>query len=325
MNPLDPNLVGYLLDALDQTEREAVENYLHASPEARRKLDRLRSALIPLDDTRALDVPPAGLAQRTLARVGALPRLPLPAAPRVSPSQAQPRGWWRRSEVIAASVLGLIALGVAAGWIFKASRESEKIACQENLHQIHRALTDYADERNGVFPRVEATGPHAFAGIFVPVLADSGCLTQNVSLSCPTQGQYHAPEGMQLRNLDDWYASNRGRYKEAVRSLSNCYAYTLGYRDQAGLNGLRRGVNPDQTPILADRPPFDAGAVGVEGNSLNHGGKGQNVLFIGGDVRFVTTRTFGPDADDVYLNDNQRVLAGVRQRDNVLAASDASP
>ena len=61
------------------------------------------------------------------------------------------------------------------------------------------------------------------------------------------------------------------------------------------------------------------------GNSLNHGGGGQNVLYIGGNVRYVTTRTVGIGGDDIYVNLHQRVLAGVTPSDTVLGASDASP
>src|SRR5262249_40315229 len=67
MHPMDDQLVGYLLNALDEDARRQVETYLHASPDARRKLESLRTALSPLESDRAHPAPPAGLAERTVA------------------------------------------------------------------------------------------------------------------------------------------------------------------------------------------------------------------------------------------------------------------
>ena len=106
--------------------------------------------------------------------------------------------------------------------------------------------------------------------------------------------------------------------------MAGCYAYSLGYRGAAGLHGLRRGAG-DLMPILADCPPFHEGAAGGAGNSLSHGGGGQNVLTIGGSVRYCTSRGVGLDGDDIYLNRNQRILAGLSAADTVLAVSDAVP
>ena len=60
-----------------------------------------------------------------------------------------------------------------------------------------------------------------------------------------------------------------------MRDAGGDYAYTLGYRDGDDVAGLRRDSG-DLLPILADRP-----AAG-DGNSPNHDGAGQNVLYIGG-------------------------------------------
>src|SRR5205823_931944 len=112
MHAMDDQLVGYLLNALDDEERRQVEAHLHASPDAQRKLEALRSALSPLDSDRAHPAPPAGLAERTLARVTALPRRRLPPAPRVSGGPGFSPARWRRSDLLVASLAGLILLGM---------------------------------------------------------------------------------------------------------------------------------------------------------------------------------------------------------------------
>src|SRR5438445_5944543 len=67
--PMDENLIGYLLNALDSDTRLETEKYLLRNPDARDNLDRLRSALEPLETDRNSIDPPPGLWARTLARV----------------------------------------------------------------------------------------------------------------------------------------------------------------------------------------------------------------------------------------------------------------
>jgi len=107
--------------------------------------------------------------------------------------------------------------------------------------------------------------------------------------------------------------------QEVADKLLGSYAYSLGYRDAAGqYHSLRREGN-EHLPIMADRPPPDPSA----GNSPNHGGQGQNVLFIGGDVKFLIEPTIHDD--HIYLNQEKKVAAGVNESDIVLGASKARP
>jgi hypothetical protein len=76
----------------------------------------------------------------------------------------------------------------------------------------------------------------------------------------------------------------------------------------------------DLFPILADRPSLDPFAA-----SPNHYGSGQNVLYIGGDVRWCTQRTVGVDLDDIYLSKRGLVEAGENRTDTVLGPSEATP
>ena len=102
-----------------------------------------------------------------------------------------------------------------------------------------------------------------------------------------------------------------------------CYAYSLGYQDKDGTK-FGPGVSPigtwSQTPLMADRPP----AEGLPFNSINHGGAGQNVLFADGHVVFLPKRTIVGE-DDIFVNQHDRVAAGVGPRDIVLGYSAARP
>jgi len=327
MHPMDDNLVGYLLDALDGESRRAVEAYLHTHPQARVRLDRLRRLLAPLEADRAAPVPPSQLVQQTLARVTETRGRALPLAPRTGSGSTGGRGGWRRVDILVAAALLLVSLGLAATWLVKTWQRSAIADCQENLHNFHTALVDYTEQRDDrAFPRVAETGSHSFAGVFVPVLTDAGLLGEDVSVTCPAKGR-RAPsqERDQVRRLEEWYVSNRDRYEQAVRDMVGGYAYSLGYREGGRLWVLRCNAGEDLQPILADSPPFPGTSEATPGNSLNHGGTGQNVLFVGGAVRYVTNRTAGLDDDDIYVNVNHHIRAGMHQRDTVLGASDARP
>jgi anti-sigma-K factor RskA len=62
-------LVGYLLDALDASERDEVETALGSSAALRTDLERLSAALAPLAADGEPFSPPPGLAERTIAAV----------------------------------------------------------------------------------------------------------------------------------------------------------------------------------------------------------------------------------------------------------------
>ena len=129
------------------------------------------------------------------------------------------------------------------------------------------------------------------------------------------------------RELEELRRTDPDTFERLACEVAGCYAYTLGYRDGRGvLQGLRREPGLDSLPILADRPPFGEGPNGEEGvNSPNHGGVGQNVLHVGGHVDFYIRRNIGPGGDDIYLNQNHRVAAGLHAQDTVLGASPAHP
>ena len=322
MHPMDDNLVGYLLSALDDESRRGVEGYLRSDPGARRKLARLRQVLQPLEADRAAPEPPGGLALATLDRIAEAGPRTLPLAPRVSPAQAVGRGWWRRPDVLVAAALLLIVGGVVFAWLSGTRQRSDIVACQANLHRLHTSLVNYADLHDEAFPCVEADGARSFAGVYAPLLADAGLLGPGVSVTCPGEGPRSASqEPGQVRKLEGLFAASRPDYDRAARELGGSYAYSLGYRDGNGLCGLRKDSG-DLLPILADRPPADPDG---PDNSGSHGGRGQNVLTIGGSVRYVKSRRVGLNGDDIYVNLDQRVGAGLTSADTVLAASDASP
>jgi hypothetical protein len=328
---MDEHLVGYLLKALDPATQREVEAYLLAQPEAARKLELLRQALQPLAADRETPLPPPGLRLRTLARIAEYRCRDLPRAPLPLPIRSRPpvRSWWRRADVLVAAALLLIALPLVPSGLNRWRQHRDILECQNNLRNIYLSLIGYSTRHNGALPQVEEEPPRNVAGIFVPILKDAGLLNHDVSVGCPANGR-HPPPSISLQELAEIAAEDQPRFMEYARQLGGCYAYTLGYRKDGRLCGLR--FDPDQAngyvPILADRPPFDQKnylSVDSWKNSPNHDGAGQNVLYLSGRFNFFKSRKVGVDGQDIFLNREKRPEAGLDQWDSVLGASGFHP
>jgi prepilin-type processing-associated H-X9-DG protein len=230
------------------------------------------------------------------------------------------RSWWRRADVLVAACL-LLTIGgitlVVLGRMRGPSSAAILADCKNNFRQFYVALQKY-HEQNGKFPDIDKQSPRNVAGMVVPILQEAGTLPPTASIRCPGMG---TPMGCQLT-----LAALRSMSDEefAVNSpcLSMCYAYSLGFRDDGGKYHAPGDVPQtswSQTPIMADRPP----AEGVLSNSINHGGSGQNVLFADGHVKFLPNRMIADD--DIFLNRDHQVAAGVDPTDTVLGYSSARP
>ncbi len=346
----DEDLIGYLLHALDADDHRAVEAAVAADPAAAARLARARAALAPLAADRDPPAPRPALAARTLARVAqyavankiavvdpppppdppvspgrpTLPDIPVPAArvpagprppldsddylelppaPRHDAPDTGGGRWWAfgRADLVVSAAIAVVAFGLVVSGIGRARYSSGVAACQDNLRALHAGLVGFSDVHDGQLPKVGGDPPYDTAGAFVLVLADSGQLPSAFTHTCPV-----APE--------------KKRPDAPVR-----YTYTLGYRAPDGLLlglELADGANTDLIPVAADDPCHAvAPAPGTESPHR----RGQNVLYLGGNVRFAAAATVGVDGDDIYRNAAGRVGAGLHRYDAVLGRAGDRP
>jgi hypothetical protein len=319
---MDDNLVGYLLHSLDPEDHRAVEAELQARPELRARLDLLERALSPLAADRDGPAPPPGLWLGAVARMAEHRCRSLPAAPPPTPYQRSGRSWRtpRRADLLVAAGLLLVLGGLAAPGLARLWRSYEnRSLCANNLRVLSNGLHVYSDSHSGTFPGFDADGSRSVAGSFVPVLHDAGALPVNANLVCPAEASRAQPPRHHVPDLDDLFRNRREEFDRTAPELAGSYAYSLGYQDGRGLQQLRPG-DDDARPIVADRVPCLA-----PGNSPNHGGSGQNVLYVGGHVRWHTNRNAGVGGDDIYLNQKNEPSAGLGRDDSVLGCSEMSP
>jgi prepilin-type processing-associated H-X9-DG protein len=294
----DEDLIGYLAGALDANERAAVEAHLRANPSIQSRLTRLRELLAPLESDRDQTPPPAGLTDRTLARLAALiserePVRSLPRAPREAP-ESRAMGGRLRLDLLVACGIGFIVVGLVFSGVGKLRARNEMLACQNTLRVTHVGLSGYADTHNNQYPQV---GPDATADSFALVLAPSGQVPANFRPACPA---CPAPD--------------------AATPVRAAYTYNLGYRAKDGtligpMRPVMTGGEHDLVPIAADFPA--AGSAPAAGPTCPHAA-GMNVLYAGGNVRLTNSPFFGPTQDHMFQNLLGNVGAGVNRDDVVL-------
>jgi hypothetical protein len=190
--------------------------------------------------------------------------------------------------------------------------------CVFNLQQLGTSLAQYASLHPFLpYPPADRTDAHT--GMFAVMLHDAGVLNDLSVLDCPCNGPCpHIKKG-ELASFEQIE-----RIRQSDPELYRCmlcwdYAYNVGYRHSSGRvvpTVLTSGV-----PVIADSPDTDGLFTIREGNSPNHMGRGQNVLFGDGAVRWFRTRKGGPRDPDIYLNNNHQAAPGVRVDDAVLLPS----
>ena len=321
---MEENLLGHLLKANDPETTLEIERWLSDDPIAVHDMLTLRRALTPLEAGREEFEPPADLWIRTLGRVAehvvategrqatadanrtdelirrasilagssatAPPVRPAPA----SPSEAMPFTP-RRRNVVATIGLSAAVLVLVFPAIVQIRRHAQQTACMDTMREFYRAASGYSETNEGHFPQVQEGKGAATAA---DTLKESGYLAPDMRFACPA-----------------------GRPDQAASTTLANYAYSLGFRDESGqLWGLECKPEDSMLPIMADSPIRNGGHA-FPGNHRF----GQNVLFVGGNVRFCTTSLVGVDGDDIFLNRNGKVGAGLDRLDSALGRPDEQP
>jgi len=302
------DLVGYLLNALEPAERDAVEAQLRTNPAAREQLQELEQALVPLAWDAEVDLP-SGLVDRTLAQL-----------PLEKPSLAV--GWPRRrlAEFAVAAALLLTVTGLVAAWVGRLHGLRDQdggvirlVECRDNLQKLFVPLRTYADAHGGHFPNVAvaAESPRNNGLLVYPLLQDSKLLPTDVG---------YGKGGAGLKEIQ---AMDAAAYQAWAEKMKGYYAYSLGHKVGGQIVSLKihEGTPTSLLPLMADMPPANAAL----GNSPFHGGSGQHVLYADGHVTFAQARDVGFERDDIYVNRGGLVAAGHDWKDAVLSAGAIAP
>lgn len=307
-------LIDYVLGPLDGPDRDRMEEALRSEPEISAKVERLERAVSLLLDDGQSCLPPPGLARRAIALV--------------AESRSRPRGVFDYGPVrvpfrladlaVAASIFiaGLLTLIPAV----ERSRERMNHAgCTFNLQQLGHSLAQYASI-HPYYPYPPNHQPDAHVGTFSAFLHDAGVLQDLSVLDCPYNGprarrRHDLPSYTELERLR---ASDPTAYRQMVESD---YAFNVGYRHSSGSIGPLESSLPMAVPVVADQPAHENYSRILGGNSPNHAGRGQNVLYSDGSVRFLSSRRVSPIDLDLFLNNAHEPRPGLYEGDSVLLPS----
>jgi hypothetical protein len=307
-------MIEYVLCESKTLELQEHDAALHVDSEQEVRLQRLRVAIARLvDDGTELEYPP-GLARRTVAFVARNRRRPFSILDYVPVSL--PFRW--ADFAVAASIFIAGTLTVLPA-IQRSRERMNQAGCVFNLQQLGQSLAEYSTlHRTLPYPPSHRADTHA--GMFAVILHDAGVLNNLSVLDCPCNGR--SPHGFkELASFEQVDQIRRTQPDAYRRMLIWDYAYNVGYRHPSGHNGPLEAVHSSRMPVLADQPDHEDFLTIREGNSPNHGRRGQNVLFGDGSVLWFHSRRVGPSDPDLYLNNEDQPRPGVHVLDSVLVPS----
>ena len=257
----------------------------------------------------------------------------------------QKHGWDMIDAAVAAGIFFAAALLFFPA-IAGSRDQARRLACENNLRSSSVALSMFGERNNHAwgsanltnvsnaaeklalanatnqrlwlstssFPYIPATGKAGVAGFYAPQLVQGGFQTDHSVFLCPSSnlganGRHHffVPTIEQIESADGESLAN------LQRVMGGSYMYTLGHissrRHLATRNLGRRFF-----PIMSDGffSQNDGGTV------LMHGGKGMNIAFEDGHVKFVVNIALH---HDFFTSDRGLVEAGRNANDAVLGHS----
>lgn len=305
-------MIDYVLGQVDGAERQRLERALHDDGEQTARVERLRQAIYRLlDDGTPFEHPPE-LAHRTVAFVARNRRSRTIAD--YMPIRV-PFRWADFAVAAGIFVAGVLTLLPA---IQRSRERMNQAGCVLNLQQLGNSFGQYASI-NQFMPYPPASQAEAPAGSFASMLHDAGVLNDAKLLDCPCNGP--CPHtGRELVSFDQLEQIRQTDPAQHHRMVSFDYAYNIGNRHASQHPGGLGFAHSSQIPVLADQPNYDGRWI-KDGNSLNHAGRGQNVLFRDGTVRWFRTRNVSVLDPDLYLNNDHKPQPGVHEQDSVLVPS----
>lgn len=307
----DPKLLDLHLGRLSEDERSALEERIAGDAGLASQHEALAAMFRALQGVRAEEPAlPAGLTERISARVAAAGR-----PPRVVPPDRRrtaelvelndPGVIRMRSfrEIAAVAAMIVLAVGLGVPSVLHMRERGQRLACTQNLANIGRGMQAYALANNNSLPfagwsannswrptdepglQVLPNHRHAYA------LPQHGYVPVRIFV-CPSAQGLPMPE------------EQVGKHNDFLESRNVSYAYQ-------NMAGVRPSLfDAPGLPVFGDdNPLFDNGwplfeTLGLSdpanANSRAHGGAGQNVLTLDGNVKWITNPNAGVNNDNIW-------------------------
>ncbi len=323
---MQSELLGYLLEALEPHEHKQVEDELKVNNQLRDDLEVLRRGLACLEGDGGHYDAPAGLAHRTInlifvdravatpgpaasADAVSLPPRPVREAPATSRR-------WRFADVSTAAGILVAALAVTVPAIHQSRVNAQRIACQDNLKDLHAGIATYVDRHKGL-PIADGAGNFAVAGIVGPRLFSAGYLNDPHTLVCP--GSESDCDLSDYPTLERVKAATGDDLVKMHKAIGGSYAHMVGHMKD-GRYEKPSGLNGGRAPLAADLSDKNGQF------QSHHGWATSNLVMNDGQVLSLrNSEVPGLRDKDFYRNDEGRRAAGLNVGDSVLLDSDMTP
>lgn len=328
----DPALLDLHLGHLTPAEAAALTARLATDRELAEQNETLQSIFAVLHTAHATQTP-SGLHERVRQRIetfSVMPRVVRPDEPLSAQVEKHDRFQVLRlgslREVVAVAAMIVLAIGLGVPGLMELRQRGQRVGCSWNLAQLGAALQQYANTFNASLPFAgwdtrNSWSPSSDPWVVntpnrrhvYPLLARAYVADPRLFV-CPSQRGVPMPKDAVARHSD--FVDGRN--------------LTYAYQNMAG---VRPSAHDDPNlPIMADENPlFQDGVLvfdvrrlpWVDAASINsraHGGAGQNVLTLGGQVRWSRSPNAGVDGDNIWT---LRGVTSYTGREGPLAATDS--
>jgi len=305
-------MIDFVLGQVDGADRDRLEQSLRGGGEPAVRIERLRQAINRLlDDGTPFEHPP-DLAQRTVTFVARNRRRTFSLL-----DYAPVRVPFRWADFAVAASIFLAGVLTLLPAIQRSRERMNQAGCLFNLQQLGNSLGQYAS-LHPFLPYPPSNRSDAPTGTFASILHDAGVLDNASLLDCPCNGRHLHGASAELVSFDQSEHIRRNDPARYQGMLCWDYAYNVGYLHSSGHPGPLEVKHSSHIPVIADQPNHENFLTIKNGNSPNHGGRGQNVLFGDGSVQWFRSRNGGPLDPDIFLNNNHQPRPGVHFGDSVL-------
>lgn len=206
-------------------------------------------------------------------------------------------GFWRNlTEMVAVAAVLMIIAGVLLPMLGRERQRYWKTRCGNQLSSIFGGFRNYLSDHDQKAPIVPAKEGRQWNTQGLYLLVKSGYLKEPAVFICP---------GRKQGKVASFDLSKAVQYTDFPVRAYITYSPRARCPKTLNKSGLCEG------PILSDRNPMFDDLVAnafkkrldratLNANSRNHRGKGQNLLYDDGSVRFTTRRTIGAAKDDIF-------------------------
>ncbi|MEZ6089534.1 MAG: hypothetical protein R3C05_16195 [Pirellulaceae bacterium] len=321
------DLLGYLLGALEPDEERRVERLLQRDPVARQELARIEASLKVFDHDETAFTPPDDLIAKTMDFIDAsrADRASTPSAMLMEPlrnGELERRPASNRRWRIPDALVAVVSMIVLAGLVFPAMLqqrfEARRSHCQQNLQELGTSLAHFAiNDPQRQLPNIDLEGPLAFAGVFMVKLKEAELLDRENSIWCPSQDQ---PETyVAIPSISELQSASLSKLTRLQAVSGGHLAYSLGVMDGEEYRSPRYEAR-STFAILGDAP-----IRGLNGAQWAHEGRGYNLLYEDGRVRFVSNDVPLQLYDHPFVNLENRAEAGLNINDASLGERPPAP